>query len=81
MQVFACDLPAPCFALILTTPRNTNIITNTYKKGIHRIDVILVLGLGSFIQMVKERLKQSSDTMKSTIVSSRKALRINVSSI
>ena len=68
MPVFACDLPAPRFALIPTTPRNTDVITNCYRKGIHRIHVVRVVGLGSFRQMVKEYLKQRADPMKSAIV-------------
>lgn len=69
MPTLACDLPTPDFALIPATPRDSNVIANTDREGIHRVDVIRILGLRSFSEMIKERLKLRFEPMKSAIVS------------
>ena len=69
IPAFTCDPPSPVFALIPTASRDTDVITDSYRKGIHRIDVILVLGLRGFREMLKERLKQRCDAMESPIIS------------
>lgn len=48
IPTFAGNFASPCFALIPVTPKDADVITDSDREGIHRIDVIDVLSLGPF---------------------------------
>ena len=69
VAMFACDLPAPCFALIQTRAGNTDVVADSYGIRINAVNVIRILCYEYLCEVFKERLKLRRDAMKSAIIS------------